>query len=491
MPTDFVSADETKLSWTSDDGNESGAIYLLWGDRVEVLESNGANTKVRARGVTGLVKSAHLGGKPLLELYFIDVGQGDGVLIRTPDQRNLLIDGGFPRAQQATGKNAADFVDWKFVKDDGRKTIQLDAMIASHNDQDHYGGLSDLLSEDLADTEELNAIDVTVEAFYHAGLSWWEAPSGRTLGPTGKQGGASYWTRLLGDRQAVGQATGGGASPQLAGEWREFFARVHATKRKDGQPTPIARLSQTVTHLPGFAPAPGKVAIRVLAPVEATVAGSPALKRFAGAESKQTNGHSVLLRLDYGRARILLTGDLNAAAQRALLDEYKGRLQELECDVAKACHHGSEDVSYRFLQAMRPAVTVISSGDNEGHDHPRPNIVAASATTGFLQLDGDELVSPLVYSTELARSVDLGRVTKLIVGSGAEAKDVKGDALGVAKIEAKAGSRKFSRRANRARVLTRVIYGLVNVRTDGDRILCATRNEGKPDWQIRAIQSRF
>jgi len=59
---------------------------------------------------------------------------------------------------------------------------------------------------------------------------------------------------------------------------------------------------------------------------------------------------------------------------------------EFLCDVAKACHHGSDDVSYEFLSAMRPAVTVISSGDNEGHDHPRPGIVAASATTGHLEI---------------------------------------------------------------------------------------------------------
>ena len=81
----------------------------------------------------------------------------------------------------------------------------------------------------------------------------------------------------------------------------------------------------------------------------------------------------------------------------------------LLCDVAKACHHGSDDVSYQFLQAMQPAATVISSGDNEGFDHPRPSIIAASATTGHLQLGDDNLVTPLVYSTELARSIDLGK----------------------------------------------------------------------------------
>jgi hypothetical protein len=55
------------------------------------------------------------------------------------------------RASQPSGKNAADFVDWKFVKDYGLERIHLDVMMASHNDADHYGGLSDLLGVDTAD----------------------------------------------------------------------------------------------------------------------------------------------------------------------------------------------------------------------------------------------------------------------------------------------------------------------------------------------------
>jgi len=70
--------------------------YLLWGDGVRYLESppSSGRRKVRARGTTGWVDEGHLQGQALLEVYFIDVGQGDGVLLRTPDFRHLLIDGG-------------------------------------------------------------------------------------------------------------------------------------------------------------------------------------------------------------------------------------------------------------------------------------------------------------------------------------------------------------------------------------------------------------
>jgi hypothetical protein len=42
-----------------------------------------------------------------------------------------------------------------------------------------------------------------------------------------------------------------------------------------------------------------------------------------------------------------------------------------------------------------------------------------------------------------------------------------------------------------AQVMTRLIYGLVNVRTDGERILAATMNEKDGSWAIKSFRSRF
>src|SRR5688572_16177845 len=181
---DFVSKPETAF-FREDTGNKK-AGELLWGDGVRVVgPTRNGRVKVRARGRDriGWVNKDDLGGSSLLEVYFIDVGQGDGVLIKTPDFRHLLIDGGHPRKSQNTGKSAADFVDWKFFEDYGLDTISIDAMIASHNDYDHYGGLADLL--DVAQEAELDADSVAVEVFYHAGISWWlDAAGKRTLGAT-------------------------------------------------------------------------------------------------------------------------------------------------------------------------------------------------------------------------------------------------------------------------------------------------------------------
>jgi hypothetical protein len=366
-------------------------------------------------------------------------------------------------------------------------------MIASHNDADHYGGLADLCSKQESVAGELNAAGVTVEAFYHAGLSWWKDGTKRTLGPSVETDRGPMWTRLLGDRASALAATGPGGGSKLHGPWAEFIGCVLGTKKANGQPTPFHRLSHEDKFLPGFEPSEGGAAIRVLGPAAYEVNGKPALRRFTGGDSINTNGLSALLRLDYGRARILLTGDLNTESQLALLEDYAGNIQELECDVAKACHHGSDDVSYRFLQALRPAITVISSGDNENHDHPRPSIVAASATTGFLTIEKDRIVSPLIYSTELSRSHRFSKAELLTVKNDSAAPfELKKANLDRASVRVK----KFSGRANtlglhEALILADLIYGLVNVRTDGERIMAATMNEKDRSWKIKEIKSRF
>lgn len=40
-------------------------------------------------------------------------------------------------------------------------------------------------------------------------------------------------------------------------------------------------------------------------------------------------------------------------------------------------------------------------------------------------------------------------------------------------------------------IVSGIIYGLVNVRTDGNTILCATRNESENGWNMRTFASRF
>jgi beta-lactamase superfamily II metal-dependent hydrolase len=475
---------------------------LLWGDRVRVINQGSNRWKVRARGATGFVPKSVLGTKSLLEFYFIDVGQGDGVLIRTPDDRHILIDGGWPRSKQPTNKNAGDFVDWKFKRDYERDVIDLDAVICSHNDQDHYGGLWDLFNTSKASRAELNCTDVTAEAIYHAGLSWWVKSGGRTLGPYVMTTEGSMFTRLLGDRASVEAALKSQANPKLQGEWAKFWKQAVKTKTRSGTKTPIQRLSHDNEFLPGFDDPQG-VRIKVLGPVEFGVDGKAALRRLDSSGGQNTNGNSVLLRVDFDKTRVLLTGDLNQKAQDALLLDYDNQHGEFKADVSKGCHHGSADVSFKFLNKIKPTVTILSSGDSEGHDHPTPEVIAGSGITGNRKVDGDVLQRPLVYITELARSVFLGTPQSMAVTlqdgstlslSGDDLKKVKvtykirkaGGSLGTKTVQFHRDGKTHPRQ-----MVDWTTFGLVNVRTDGKKLLIAARNEADMSWNYDVVEGRF
>lgn len=73
--------------------------------------------------------------KPEMEVHFIDVGQGDSILIQTPDGANILIDAGI----QSAGEKVVSFLKSKDVG-------KLDLVVATHPHADHIGGLIPVLN---------------------------------------------------------------------------------------------------------------------------------------------------------------------------------------------------------------------------------------------------------------------------------------------------------------------------------------------------------
>ncbi len=70
-----------------------------------------------------------------MTVTFIDVGQGDSILVQTPGGENILIDGGNPNKE---------IVDSYLDKVGVSTTVHR--MVATHADSDHYGDLTDVLN---------------------------------------------------------------------------------------------------------------------------------------------------------------------------------------------------------------------------------------------------------------------------------------------------------------------------------------------------------
>lgn len=73
-----------------------------------------------------------------LEIYMVDVGQGDCTVIITPHNKKIIIDGGGSNNKES-GYDVGECVVFPYLLD--RKIFSLDYMIISHFDADHCKGL--------------------------------------------------------------------------------------------------------------------------------------------------------------------------------------------------------------------------------------------------------------------------------------------------------------------------------------------------------------
>ena len=105
------------------------------------------------------------------------------------------------------------------------------------------------------------------------------------------------------------------------------------------------------------------------------------------------NDDSVVIRVRFGDAEFLLTGDIGDAAERDLsLADDRARIR-----VLKVAHHGSRtSSSVDFLQAYAPQVAIASAGRSNPFGHPSPEVLdrldAAGARVFRTDRDGATIV---------------------------------------------------------------------------------------------------
>ena len=105
------------------------------------------------------------------------------------------------------------------------------------------------------------------------------------------------------------------------------------------------------------------------------------------ADSPSGNNQSVMLRLRFGRRTFLFTGDAEADAERALVSAGDA----LGCDALKVAHHGSRTSSTdAFVVAARPALAVVSVGQDSPYGHPHPEVLARWRASGALVITTGE-----------------------------------------------------------------------------------------------------
>ena len=455
---------------------------------------------VRVRGVSGYMKMEDLSPNRLLEVIFIDVGQGDGAVMITPDNKKYVIDAG-------KGDNMYRYLKWRFNNFPAQN--DFDGFIITHPDNDHYLGFQDIVEDER----------IMCKNIYHNGIveQFKVEQDGRQtgenkdlLGPYEDVNGQRYLmgliksdqqlSNLLSDKKKwVKTSSGKGKQfPKLlntaqtaeGSNGNRRFPKISNLSTKDGE------IRDGLSYLPGFGPDnPDGCEIRIIGPVIEEIDGKDTLRAFNEKPKSKTtsintgktkNGHSILLKLQYKNLRMLFGGDLNSSAEMFLMKHYTGKdvydknpdtmreamdiaADTFQVDVAKACHHGSADFKDEFLEVVKATATVISSGDQESHAHPRCDTLGALGRNGYGK-------RPLILSTELSRSAKEFIDKKDTPWFQAER--IKGKLETETDPEKKAELQgEYDRLGEISKVRAVTSYGAINLRSDGEKVVMAYMKE--------------
>jgi competence protein ComEC len=459
--------------YDKDKGEPKIIDTLIFGDEIGIRNNKTDNEylaityKKNGNLLDGFIKkSSSRTQNRMLELYFIDVGQGDSILINTPYNEKILIDGG------------PDNTMHKFLQSKYNSTqVDFDAIIMTHADKDHSAGLVHVFNDEKIHTK----------AFLHNGIAKFQG----TTFPIGKTEGEGDNKVLV---ETFSDINDLGSSNRVLGQ--QFATLIQALKNYRSRNPDLNLNIRRIDHNTGelelediersSTGVQEQFRIRVLGPINVGSEEKPTYRCSKNNEGETINGNSISLLIEYGRCRILLCGDMNEAFEKRFMEFY--REQEFQAHVFKANHHGSQHFCNEFLKRVSPSINVVSAGYAYNYGHPRAVLLG-----GLGRYSSDNTEEPLIFVTKISGTYRKINIKTIIARSTTifnEFKEIIGEKFrGLVKLfnsRERAKSKLFSDLLSN--VYQKSKDGSIYIRTDGTTIVAARilsmSNSIKTKWEL-------
>ena len=361
----------------------------------------------------------------------------------TPNNKKILIDGG-------RDKSAYELLCRKYSLGKNNNKIEFEAIYLTHADQDHADGLIPILESS----------DIKINKLYHNGIMKYKYDKKKVeikteemteIGPKVKAGSHEYLKGIknnlfdfdreialsarsrklldaitygLRDNKSYRQLSKFRVRVKIRAVLKAFFNRdLMSHVISDEEKNRLERLDSDFgvkyeekisierSNKEGeIFPVEQKLEIRILGPIRPL----PELAyNYIVDESKTINGNSVSMLLTYDKFRLLLCGDMNNEFEDIFID-YWDKQDKDKIDygsqVFKANHHGSHHFTIKFLQKVKPSLTVISAGYDPDHGHPRGILLGSVG-----KYAPKKTKQPIVLCTKLGvtyKKIRLGKMKK-------------------------------------------------------------------------------
>lgn len=308
-------------------------FYLYKGGYLGDLKKPDDNETSRASGLTDIFKGVSSSENGELKIHFIDVGQGDCILVQFPDGKNMLIDSGDKGAKTRWNKSDSaktnEQIIFEYLSNAGvDKNITV--LLATHADADHISNMAAVL-------EKYDVSYCLRPSVYYNGSNASEFDEEFNSPSSAKKHDDKSTKVYYNYLKAVQNENCG---------WEYFNYQSDFSQE-------FTYNGETFDYSVDF-----------LTPLES----------LGNIGYSDRNDYSPIMWLKYGEFDIVFTGDANVLVENQYLDyieqnNVKNYPENVE--VLKVGHHGSDTSSgERFINLLNPEHAVILLGEGNKYNHP-------------------------------------------------------------------------------------------------------------------------